>query len=305
MVQIESLTADHRRRLRWFEENEGQTLGEWPKPLEGNGYLLNKARGIYRPVKGKYALSLRIAFSDRYGDGPDFAADGTWKLLYHREVRTNQRNPQSYKTNRGVVNCLKDGVPIGVVQQVPTESNVAYRVFGLGIVTDHDDRFFVVEGPTNLGNDSSAKVVTDETVPADIERILRDERQRTIAEVYRRRGQGRFRQELLRVYDRRCAVTGCEIVDILEAAHILPHRGVASDIIENGLLLRADIHTLFDLSLLRINPKSYSVEVEKKLRDDQFYAALHGRKLRLPADRRDWPKEEYLQELDKIIKTRN
>ena len=54
-------------------------------------------------------------------------------------------------------------------------------------------------------------------------------------------------------------VSGCGIVDLLEAAHIAPYRGPEYNHLENGLLLRADIHTLFDLNLLRIEPGSLKV----------------------------------------------
>jgi putative restriction endonuclease len=52
------------------------------------------------------------------------------------------------------------------------------------------------------------------------------------------------------VYSGRCAITDCEIDDVLEAAHISPYSGRSSDQVCNGLLLRADVHTLFDCGLL-------------------------------------------------------
>jgi putative restriction endonuclease len=98
-----------------------------------------------------------------------------------------------------------------------------------------------------------------------------------------RRGQRKFRNALIKRYGARCAVTGCEVLDILEAAHIRPYRGDADNHPENGLLLRADIHTLFDLDLMSIDPDSLTVRVAPALKVDTGYAAMHGKPLRVSA----------------------
>jgi len=84
------------------------------------------------------------------------------------------------------------------------------------------------------------------------EEIAEDE-ERISVSVKRRRGQADFRAKLLIAYDKKCAVTGYNWHDALEAAHIVAYRNRASNEISNGLLLRADIHTLFDLNLLGID----------------------------------------------------
>ena len=70
-----------------------------------------------------------------------------------------------------------------------------------------------------------------------------------------RRGQGKFRERLLAAYGRTCAISGCKIVDLLEAAHIRPHAEEPNYSVTNGLLLRADLHTLFDLGLLAVDTR--------------------------------------------------
>jgi predicted restriction endonuclease len=71
-----------------------------------------------------------------------------------------------------------------------------------------------------------------------------DARERTFAAIVRRRGQSRFRRSLLRAYTGQCAVTACDAQETLEAAHILPYRGQRTNHVTNGLLLRADLHSL-------------------------------------------------------------
>lgn len=98
----------------------------------------------------------------------------------------------------------------------------------------------------------------------------KDEREISLKSIRLRRGQQDFRRKLLERYNNTCVITNCKIVDILEAAHINPYRGNNDNHISNGLLLRADIHTLFDLDLIRINPGHYTVEIDKKLMGSEY-----------------------------------
>lgn len=69
-------------------------------------------------------------------------------------------------------------------------------------------------------------------------------------EVLARQGQPDFRKSLLKIYDQSCCVTNCKVVELLEAAHINPHSEGGDYSLQNGLILRSDIHTLFDQYLL-------------------------------------------------------
>ena len=86
-----------------------------------------------------------------------------------------------------------------------------------------------------------------------------DARHRVIREIVQRRGQQQFRLALFKTYNATCVVTGCQIAEVLEAAHIVPYRGDHTNVTDNGLLLRSDIHTLFDLNLLGIDPSTMTV----------------------------------------------
>lgn len=86
-----------------------------------------------------------------------------------------------------------------------------------------------------------------------------DARKRALRAIVLRQGQGTFRRKLLEVYGGTCCITGCAFEQVLEAAHIQPYRGEHTNAVENGLLLRADVHTLFDLYLLWIDRKRLAV----------------------------------------------
>jgi hypothetical protein len=110
-----------------------------------------------------------------------------------------------------------------------------------------------------------------------------DERVRVAADIVRRRGQATFRQQLMDAYTRKCCMTDCDAEDALEAAHILKYAGDRSNHVQNGLLLRADVHTLFDLGLIAVEPSSMTIKLAARIRTSQ-YASLMDRQLRTPLD---------------------
>lgn len=120
-----------------------------------------------------------------------------------------------------------------------------------------------------------------------------DARRRIVTSIVQRAGQARFREQLLEAYGNRCAITGCDVALALEAAHILPYKGEHTNDVRNGLLLRADIHTLFDLGRISINPENYCVILASDIRKTS-YSQLHGKPIVLPKDDRQKPDKEAL-----------
>lgn len=100
-----------------------------------------------------------------------------------------------------------------------------------------------------------------------------------------RLGQGAFRVVVTDAYERRCALTGEKVLPVLEAAHIRPYGEGGMHQIENGLLLRSDLHTLFDRGYITVSP-DYHLEVSKRIREDyengHEYYAYHGILVRSP-----------------------
>ena len=123
---------------------------------------------------------------------------------------------------------------------------------------------------------------------------IEDDRKRIAVQIYARRGQRKFREKLLEIYNQKCAITQCEIVEMLEAAHIYSFKGTETNKVPNGILLRSDIHTLFDLGLISINPDNYTIQVSSKILHDQYYAKLHQTKISLPE------KKEYYPNIDSL-----
>ena len=100
-----------------------------------------------------------------------------------------------------------------------------------------------------------------------------------------RLGQGAFRILVTDIYNRRCAVTSEKTLPALEAAHIKPFASGGEHRADNGILLRRDLHSLFDLGYVTISP-DHHFEVSRRIRDEfsngRDYYAMHGRKIVTP-----------------------
>ncbi|MBB2147652.1 HNH endonuclease [Pedobacter gandavensis] len=118
-----------------------------------------------------------------------------------------------------------------------------------------------------------------------------DERITVERQLQARRGQKQFRDGLINRYGAKCMVTNCSILSIIEAAHINPYRGQKDNHGENGLLLRADIHTLYDLNLIAIEPISFTIHISDKIKGSE-YSELQGTTLKITSKK---PSEEAIK----------
>ena len=123
---------------------------------------------------------------------------------------------------------------------------------------------------------------------------VNDERERAVRAIRLRRGQPAFRAALLIAYERRCVITACSVEDVLEEAHITPYLGDLTNHVSNGLLLRTDLHTLFDCGLLAIEPKTRTIVISDGLKRSS-YVNLAGRQLRRPKDPASAPSRRNLE----------
>jgi hypothetical protein len=122
-----------------------------------------------------------------------------------------------------------------------------------------------------------------------------DGRKKVVRSIALRRGQQRFRANLLWAYDGRCCITGTTSREVLEAAHIHSYADSGTNSTRNGLLLRSDIHVLFDLYLVSIHPSSGTVYCAKKLRKKAAYASIHGKKAKFPIQKKFSPDPKLLR----------
>lgn len=157
---LSQLTEQHQAALRWFVSHRGQDHS-WPGSLSDGTLLATKAKGIYKPHWSTYALSVRQSLDGPYSDGdPRPRRDGTWSYDYFQEnIDPNQRD--SEYTNIGLIQCIKDGVPVGVLRQVARSPGALYRILGLALVVGWEDGYFYLEGFSDHGLAYERRTHTD------------------------------------------------------------------------------------------------------------------------------------------------
>ncbi|MGH9713927.1 MAG: HNH endonuclease [Candidatus Acidiferrales bacterium] len=98
-------------------------------------------------------------------------------------------------------------------------------------------------------------------------------------------------------YSRRCAFTGSPVLHVLDAAHIQPFGKDGPHDVRNGILLRQDVHTLFDRGYITVTPE-YRVEVSHRIKEEfangHEYYAEHGKIIAIPGETTQRPSSEYL-----------
>lgn len=204
-------------------------------------------------------------------------------------------------------------------QRIGVDENIPY----IGCIVLTDPFFFEQKQWINPMSDWSSSIVTGKkysTTSGEGERVYNEvlkrlnksndlvignsgEKARVLnyyeALTKHRLGQGAFRIVVTDAYHRTCAISGEKTLPVLQEAHIKAFSENGPNSVENGLLLRSDLHTLFDRGYITID-KDYRVEVSKKLvqgfGEKNSYNCYHGKKLiQVPNDKYAKPSLKYLE----------
>jgi hypothetical protein len=124
---------------------------------------------------------------------------------------------------------------------------------------------------------------------------LEDERKQALRLVNARSGQSAFRSAVLAAYEGRCAVSGCSVPEALDAAHIRPYRGTRTNVVPNGICLRADLHRLWDTGRLAVDESTHMVLLDADLLLSDYCDFL-GRQIRLPRVAKNHPSSLALEQ---------
>ena len=98
----------------------------------------------------------------------------------------------------------------------------------------------------------------------------------------------------MEAYESTCVITQCNVVDVLQAAHIVPYQGNETNKLDNGLLLRSDIHDLFDKHFISIEPNDLYIFVNSTLKNSEYFQ-YHGKKMLLPTSQIKRPSIKALE----------
>lgn len=205
--------------------------------------------------------------------------NGAPTLARFREQITSLRGSDPMARGQLPIGCviLRDVVFLEPREWLPWGAEQGWRP---NIVNDRS--YDLSQGPgADLLRLIRARYATPPDLGERFELVACDEREWRDQVVTAREGQGTFRLRLLEVYGSRCAVTGERVVPVLDAAHIQPYLGPASNHVQNGLLLRSDLHKLYDQGLVTVTP-DYSLRVSERIHDEWE----NGREYYEMADRR-------------------
>lgn len=251
-------------------------------------HLVSRPRGIFKPTQlSDGALSIRTAEprrgrERRYDD--EIGGDAGY-FLYHYQGE----DPQA-SDNRELRKCLTARLP--VIYFYPVSVGV-YRPIVVHVVGEADGYFHVrpVESEASLG---ILPLVADQDPVDGPDRMTL---------VKQRIHQDRFREAVRRAYRTRCAFCELHLVELLDAAHIIPYRerrGVTQ--VQNGLCLCKLHHAAFDADLLGLSP-ALRVAVRPDIRRDADghlfrvgLQELHDVEIVKPEHRSDWPDASLVEE---------
>lgn len=301
VFQLQQLPDWQIEALEWFERNAGKTFAKRPFDVGLQIKVSSAQKGIWKPAGTPYAVSVVQTSKGVYADqDPIFGDEGAWEYYYHQEGKSAEDLADPYRlyANAGLFRCMAEGVPVGVI--IPAASVVGYQVLGLAFVADYSGGYFRLDGPVSVGAGAGTQApdvsvsllsFSEGFFDPDAEE---DSRLKVLSQVARRQGAPRFRRALIEAYEGRCAMTRYDAPAALEAAHILPYRGPQTNHITNGLLLRADLHDLFDLGLLSVSPDTMRLALSAQL-EGTMYEPLADEPLWTPRERALWPNPEALQ----------
>lgn len=273
---VDSLSADHLDNWGTCKE-----VGLWGTPSNAGGAQPGDDVFLWKPLPDSgWLVHCRVTGAPRRvrpGDPVPWADGRTYKYLVPIEVVSE---PSGH-------------IPYRAVEAAPMAGLTHHvQIYQFSRMTDEGVRTISALFPRRSRVEQALEeflAAADIDLPADVDE--RDYAQRLIAV---RRGQGAFRQGLLHAFDRTCCITGSRVEATLEAAHIRPFRETGSHAPGNGLLLRADLHTLFDLLLVTVMPFG-TVRVAPDLRGSE-YEEFDERQIGRPVDVRHAPLREALAE---------
>lgn len=188
-----------------------------------------------------------------------------------------------------MINCMECGVPVGVF----FATSAGYKVLGLAFVErcEPENSWFVLHGPVHKGGPDARffpdmSYMKEAPIAAEFSGTPTSDDEKVRCALRRERiGQQHFRNQLFEAYTGRCAVSDCNMDEALEAAHIENYSGPKSQVVSSGILLRRDLHSLFDAHLISFKLVRGDYQLcGSYLLQHTDYATFAGSVLREPAD---------------------
>ena len=272
----ECLTANHLKAGFYYEGNRIP--------------LVNPQRGIFKPKKMRYLLSIRTVFP---APGKKVWYDDQREI--HRRIIEGEdtidyafmgQDPNA-ADNQWLLDAFKNQVPVIYFLGIAPRR---YQAIIPAFISGWDANALVAR--VAFGDPNQDKILFPQSI---------QERSYALHVVKKRLHQMSFREAVIAAYNGRCAVSGLPERRLLDAAHIISDKDeiMGQPVIKNGLLLSKIHHSAFDSHLIGINP-DYKLHVSERLLSQkdgpmlESFKQLNGKKLRLPTRLIDYPDRERL-----------
>ena len=281
LAAIENLANENGYCLPWTKIVEGFRLGS------ERVKFANRAKGIFKPRQMSGALSVKtvvprgnrqIWYQDQTMGGLGF--DQSTGLLPYDLAKGGRNDP----TNEALLQARIRNAPLIYFQGIAEA--VYVPIFPVWIADFDWERGRILLSAEQFD-------ISHTTERIEIDRYYSQ------SIVRKRNHQAWFSQRVRAAYDWRCSVTGLPVRELLVGAHIIPDTEGGRASINNGICMSQLHHTAYDSNLLGIDT-DHRIHVSKRvglLHDGPFledFKRLEGREIRLPSDKRDWPRPEWL-----------
>lgn len=291
-IRVAALAAIERLSQRWSGRVPWDAIAAGFRVAGQKVLFANRAKGIFKPRQMSAALSIKTGvprpgrptwYRDQEIDSASL--DRATGLLRYDLARGGLRDP----TNRALQDAWRRGAPliyfIGVAPAV-------YRPIFPVRVAD----FRLAAGQAMLATDDF------EIVESKLGTVARErlEASYSLTTTYSRNHQAWFSTLTKAAYQWTCAFSALPVRALLVGAHIVPDADGGPPSVRNGICMSALHHVAFDSHLISVDP-DYRVHVSSRLQEEQDGELLAGLKeldgtsLRLPTDRDDWPRREFLE----------
>jgi putative restriction endonuclease len=295
------------------DEGWYQFLARRPDLTEVNFWTPSSRRGFRAPAFSPFIFKLRaphnaicgFAFFAQYSSLPDWLACDTFGqgngcgsfLEMEARIRSIRRRiGYDEASGSNQIGCIQLVSPVFLAEEdwIPQPRDWRPR-------TQSSTRYDLTVGEGRRVWEACLASFSRKRLPSDEDRPVFVESGPRYGEpmlVRPRLGQATFRIAVLEAYGRGCAVTGEHSLPALEASHIRPYTESGPHEVRNGLLLRADLHRLFDRGYLTVTP-DYLLQISPRLRADysngRSYYPLDGTRIRTPQLAVNRPDQEFLE----------
>ena len=288
----------------------------WEKKLVLDGYAVIKDFGVKRIT----AYSKPIKRKNGSLDAPNFKTNpfddlkpGKYDSLLKVAREASETLKNEWKTlNILMIVCFNEKNEI-IILLLEFENNILANIknhtnlvnnkneIRAKVLSKDDSSFNYIKNFAQFYLDQITKGLTEEFKNKLLEEgwfdptTIEDARIKMNKSIAIRQGQSKFRNMLLKNYKHKCCMTTCDVSQALEACHIYPYMGPKTNHPQNGIILRSDLHSLYDQNLIYID-ENYIIRLSDRLKISSQYSFLEGQKSKnLPKDKDKRPSKDSIR----------